>query len=100
MKVKYGWSQFYGNSTKRVDLPINYGETFTQVFAVIATFNGWKSTNQSSPASKLTDFNEISSDSVLISANKITNTGMTISINSNNIFGGAYHGFSWIAIGV
>lgn len=100
LQIQSGWAQFMGNGTKRVDIPINYGKTFSKVLAVIPAFNGWKSANQTSPASKLTNFNEISGDNVSISVNKITNTGATISLNSNNIFGGAYHAVSWIAIGV
>ena len=89
-----------GNGTKRVDIPITYGKTFSKVLAVIPAFNGWKSTDQTSPASKLTNFNEISSDSISISINKITNTNATISLSSNNVFGGAYHAVSWIVVGV
>lgn len=100
LQIQAGWSQFLGNSTKRVDIPISYGKTFSKVIAVMPAFNGWKSTNESSPASKLTDFNSISGDSVSISVNKITNTDATISLSSSNIFGGAYHAVSWIVVGV
>ena len=92
-----GWVQFWGNNTKRQSIPVVFPKQFKQVFSMSPTLIGYKN---GSKATSISDFNQVIGSGLNIESGVVTNTGTTLNASTTGIFGGAWHGISWVAIGV
>ena len=95
--VQAGWAQFWGNNTKRQPIPVVFPKQFKQVFSISPTLIGYKT---GSKATSISDFNQVIGSGLNIESGIVTNTGTTLNASTTGIFGGAWHGISWVAIGV
>lgn len=95
--VQAGWVQFWGNNTKRQPVPVVFPKQFKQVFSMSPTLIGYKT---GSKATSISEFNQVIGSGLNIESGVITNTGTTLNASTTGIFGGAWHGVSWVAIGV
>ena len=95
--VQAGWVQFWGNNTKRQPIPVVFPKQFKQVFSISPTLIGYKT---GSKATSISDFNQVIGSGLNIESGIVTNTGTTLNASTTGIFGGAWHGVSWVAIGV
>lgn len=95
--VQAGWVQFWGNNTKRQPIPVVFPKQFKQVFSISPTLIGYKT---GSKATSVSDFNQVIGSGLNIESGIVTNTGTTLNASTTGIFGGAWHGISWVAIGV
>lgn len=95
--VQTGWVQFWGNSTKRQPVPVVFPKQFKQVFSMSPTLIGYKT---GSKATSISEFNQVIGSGLNIESGVITNTGTTLNASTTGIFGGAWHGVSWVAIGI
>ena len=95
--VQAGWVQFWGNNTKRQPIPVVFPKQFKQVFSMSATLIGYKT---GSKATSISDFNRVIGSGLNIESGVVTNTGTTLNASTTGIFGGAWHGISWVAIGI
>lgn len=95
--VQAGWVQFWGNNTKRQPVPVVFPKQFKQVFSMSPTLIGYKT---GSKANSISDFNQVIGSGLNIESGVVTNTGTTLNASTTGIFGGAWHGVSWVAVGV
>lgn len=95
--VQAGWVQFWGNNTKRQPIPVVFPKQFKQVFSMSPTLIGYKT---GSKAISISEFNQVIGSGLNIESGAVTNTGTTLNASTTGIFGGAWHGVSWVAIGV
>lgn len=95
--VQAGWVQFWGNNTKRQPIPVVFPKQFKQVFSMSPTLIGYKT---GSKATSISEFNQMIGSGLNIESGAVTNTGTTLNASTTGIFGGAWHGVSWVAIGV
>lgn len=95
--VQAGWLQFWGNNTKRQPIPVVFPKQFKQVFSMSPTLIGYKT---GSKATSISEFNQVIGSGLNIESGAVTNTGTTLNASTTGIFGGAWHGVSWVAIGV
>ena len=95
--VQAGWVQFWGNNTKRQPIPVVFPKQFKQVFSMSPTLIGYKT---GSKATSISEFNQVIGSGLNIESGVITNTGTTLNASTTGIFGGAWHGISWVAIGI
>lgn len=95
--VQAGWVQFWGNSTKRQPVPVVFPKQFKQVFSMSPTLIGYKT---GSKATSISEFNQVIGSGLNIESGVVTNTGTTLNASTTGIFGGAWHGISWVAIGI
>ena len=95
--VQAGWVQFWGNNTKRQPIPVVFPKQFKQVFSMSPTLIGYKT---GSKATSISDFNQVIGSGLNIESGVVTNTGTTLNASTTGIFGGAWHGISWVAVGV
>lgn len=95
--VQAGWVQFWGNNTKRQPIPVVFPKQFKQVFSMSPTLIGYKT---GSKATSISEFNQVIGSGLNIESGAVTNTGTTLNASTTGIFGGAWHGVSWVAIGV
>lgn len=95
--VQAGWVQFWGNNTKRQPIPVVFPKQFKQVFSMSPTLIGYKT---GSKATNISEFNQVIGSGLNIESGAVTNTGTTLNASTTGIFGGAWHGVSWVAIGV
>lgn len=95
--VQTGWVQFWGNSTKRQPVPVVFPKQFKQVFSMSPTLIGYKT---GSKATSISEFNQVIGSGLNIESGVVTNTGTTLNASTTGIFGGAWHGISWVAIGI
>lgn len=95
--VQAGWVQFWGNNTKRQPVPVVFPKQFKQVFSMSPTLIGYKT---GSKATSISDFNQVIGSGLNIESGVVTNTGTTLNASTTGIFGGAWHGISWVAIGI
>ena len=95
--VQAGWVQFWGNNTKRQPIPVVFPKQFKQVFSMSPTLIGCKT---GSKATSISDFNQVIGSGLNIESGVVTNTGTTLNASTTGIFGGAWHGISWVAVGV
>lgn len=95
--VQTGWVQFWGNSTKRQPVPVVFPKQFKQVFSMSPTLIGYKT---GSKATSISEFNQVIGSGLNIESGIVTNTGTTLNASTTDIFGGAWHGISWVAIGI
>lgn len=95
--VQAGWVQFWGNNTKRQLVPVVFPKQFKQVFSMSPTLIGYKTGNK---ATSISEFNQVIGSGLNIESGVVTNTGTTLNASTTGIFGGAWHGISWVAIGV
>lgn len=95
--VQAGWVQFWGNNTKRQPVPVVFPKQFKQVFSMSPTLIGYKT---GSKATSISEFNQVIGSGLNIESGVVTNTGTTLNASTTGIFGGAWHGISWVAIGV
>lgn len=95
--VQAGWVQFWGNNTKRQPIPVVFPKQFKQVFSMSPTLIGYKT---GSKATSISEFNQVIGSGLNIESGAVTNTGTTLSASTTGIFGDAWHGVSWVAIGV
>lgn len=95
--VQTGWVQFWGNSTKKQPVPIVFPKQFKQVFSMSPTLIGYKTGNK---ATSISEFNQVIGSGLNIESGVVTNTGTTLNASTTGIFGGAWHGISWVAIGI
>ena len=94
--VQAGWVQFWGNNTQRQPVPVVFPKQFKQVFSMSPTLIGYK---MGSKATSISDFNQVIGSGLNIESGVVTNTGTTLNASTTGIFGGAWHGISWVAIG-
>lgn len=95
--VQAGWVQFWGNNTQRQPVPVVFPKQFKQVFSMSPTLIGYKT---GSKATSISDFNQVIGSGLNIESGIVTNTGTTLNASTTGVFGGAWHGISWVAIGV
>nr|DAK41388.1 MAG TPA: hypothetical protein [Caudoviricetes sp.] len=95
--VQAGWVQFWGNNTQRQPVPVVFPKQFKQVFSMSPTLIGYKTGNK---ATSISEFNQVIGSGLSIESGTVTNTGTTLNASTTGIFGGAWHGISWVAIGV
>lgn len=95
--VQTGWVQFWGNNTKRQPVPVVFPKQFKQVFSMSPTLIGYKT---GSKATSISEFNQVIGSGLNIESGVVTNTGTTLNASTTGIFGGAWHGISWVAIGI
>ena len=95
--VQAGWVQFWGNNTKRQPIPVVFPKQFKQVFSMSPTLIGYKTGGK---ATSISEFNQVIGSGLNIESGAVTNTGTTLNASTTGIFGGAWHGVSWVAIGV
>lgn len=95
--VQAGWVQFWGNNTKRQPVPVVFPKQFKQVFSMTPTLIGYKIGQK---ATSISEFNQVIGSGLNIESGAVTNTGTTLNASTTGIFGGAWHGISWVAIGV
>lgn len=95
--VQAGWVQFWGNNTKRQPIPVVFPKQFKQVFSMSPTLIGYKI---GSKATSISEFNQVIGSGLNIESGVVTNTGTTLNASTTGIFGGAWHGISWVAIGI
>lgn len=95
--VQAGWVQFWGNNTKRQPIPVVFPKQFKQVFSMSPTLIGYKT---GSKATSISEFNQVIGSGLNIESGAVTNTGTTLNASTTGIFGGAWHGISWVAIGI
>lgn len=95
--VQTGWVQFWGNNTRRQPVPVVFPKQFKQVFSMSPTLIGYKT---GSKATSISDFNQVIGSGLNIESGTVTNTGTTLNASTTGVFGGAWHGISWVAIGV
>lgn len=95
--VQAGWVQFFGNNTKRQPVPVVFPKQFKQVFSMSPTLIGYKT---GSKATSISEFNQVIGSGLNIESGTVTNTGTTLNASTTGVFGGAWHGISWVAIGV
>lgn len=95
--VQTGWVQFWGNSTKRQPVPVVFPKQFKQVFSMSPTLIGYKTGGK---ATSISEFNQVIGSGLNIESGVVTNTGTTLNASTTGIFGGAWHGISWVAIGI
>ena len=95
--VQAGWVQFWGNNTQRQPVPVVFPRQFKQVFSMSPTLIGYKTGNK---ATSISEFNQVIGSGLNIESGTVTNTGTTLNASTTGVFGGAWHGISWVAIGV
>lgn len=95
--VQTGWVQFWGNNTKRQPVPVVFPKQFKQVFSMSPTLIGYKTGGK---ATSISEFNQVIGNGLNIESGVVTNTGTTLNVSTTGIFGGAWHGISWVAIGI
>ncbi len=95
--IQTGWSQFYGNGTNRQAIPINFPKRFKQVLSLSTTLIGYK---LGSKAQTISEFTNVIGSGLNIEAGPVTGTGTTLNASTTGSFGGAWHGVSWVAIGI
>ena len=95
--VQAGWVQFWGNNTQRQPVPVVFPKQFKQVFSMSPTLIGYKTGNK---ATSISEFNQVIGSGLNIESGTVTNTGTTLNASTTGVFGGAWHGISWVAIGV
>ena len=95
--VQTGWVQFWGNNTKRQPVPVVFPKQFKQVFSMTPTLIGYKIGQK---ATSISEFNQVIGSGLNIESGVVTNTGTTLNASTTGIFGGAWHGISWVAIGI
>lgn len=95
--VQTGWAQFWGNNTKRQPVPVVFPKQFKQVFSMSPTLIGYKTGGK---ATSISEFNQVIGSGLNIESGVVTNTGTTLNASTTGIFGGAWHGISWVAIGI
>ena len=95
--VQTGWVQFWGNNTQRQPVPVVFPKQFKQVFSMSPTLIGYKT---GSKATSISNFNQVIGSGLNIESGVVTNTGTTLNASTTGIFGGAWHGISWVAIGI
>nr|DAY29575.1 MAG TPA: hypothetical protein [Caudoviricetes sp.] len=95
--VQTGWVQFWGNNTKRQPVPVVFPKQFKQVFSMSPTLIGYKTGGK---ATSISEFNQAIGSGLNIESGVVTNTGTTLNASTTGIFGGAWHGISWVAIGI
>lgn len=95
--VQTGWVQFWGNGTKRQPVPVVFPKQFKQVFSMSPTLIGYKTGGK---ATSISEFNQVIGSGLNIESGVVTNTGTTLNASTTGIFGGAWHGISWMAIGI
>ena len=95
--VQTGWVQFWGNNTKRQPVPVVFPKQFKQVFSMSPTLIGYKTGGK---ATSISEFNQVIGSGLNIESGVVTNTGTTLNASTTGIFGGAWHGISWVAIGI
>ena len=95
--VQAGWVQFWGNNTQRQPVSVVFPKQFKQVFSMSPTLIGYKTGNK---ATSISEFNQVIGSGLNIESGIVTNTGTTLNASTTGVFGGAWHGISWVAIGV
>ena len=95
--VQAGWVQFWGNNTQRQPVPVVFPKQFKQVFSMSPTLIGYRTGNK---ATSISEFNQVIGSGLNIESGTVTNTGTTLNASTTGVFGGAWHGVSWVAIGV
>jgi hypothetical protein len=100
LKLRVGWSQILGTGTTSLTTTVTLPASFTAAYTVVCSSLGFKSGGTA--ATLIGDFNSaISGNQISISITGITTTQFTLSATTvSGSFGAAYHGFSWIAIGI
>lgn len=97
LAIQAGWIQFYGRNTKQQTVPITFSKPFKQVFSLMPSLIGYKN---SPKATALGDFSSVVGAGINLETGVITNTGANIQVSTSGILGGAWHGISWVAIGI
>lgn len=95
LAVQAGWVSFYGNGLNSQSIAINFPKGFKHVYAVVPTLIGY---TFSSPTSQRS-FDQKIGPGTNIECGAFTTTGTVITASTTGVFGGAYHGISWIAVG-
>lgn len=95
--MQAGWVQFWGNNTQRQPVPVVFPKQFKQVFSMSPTLIGYKTGNK---ATSTSEFNQVIGSGLNIESGIVTNTGTTLNASTTGVFGGAWHGISWVAIGI
>ena len=94
--VQFGWTQFLGNNTNTMEVPIAFPKRFKRIFSITASFNGYK---LGGGASSLSEFDNPVRTGNSVEPAHITNNGCKLLATSQGSFGLAWHGISWMAIG-
>ena len=94
--VQSGWTQFFGDGSNTIRVPLTFPKQFDQIYSITSSFNGYKfgdaATNLSQFGTPVGAGNYVEPVSVNVS-------GCTLIATSRNNFGGAWHGISWTAVG-
>ena len=98
-KIQTGWTQILGNGTTSITKTVSFPASFTTVLSTVCSPLGYKSGGTAATA--IGDFNTaLAGNQAVISITGITTTQFTLTVTTvSGIFGSAYHGFSWIAMG-
>lgn len=95
--VQAGWVQFLGSNNKNQAVSVAFPKQFKQVFSMTPSLIGYKNGKK---ATSISEFNQIIGGGSNIESGVVTNTGATLNVLTAGIFGNAWHGVSWVAIGV
>lgn len=96
--VQYGWGQIFGPGTTTMTDTVTFQTAFTTVLGASVSWLGYKSGGAA--ATDVTGFNTGISNAGVIQPLNLTTSGFTFTAISSSAFGGAYHGYSWIAWGI
>lgn len=98
LTVQHGFVQILGDGSSSISQTVTFPVAFTQVYTVIATFNGATATD-STPGTTLRDF-EVDSGTVWARATGISTTTAIVGVGSSATFANTrYYSISWMAIG-
>lgn len=99
LTVQFGWVQIIGNGTTNISQTVTFGQAFSTLYYVGATFIGATATD-STPATSIIDF-EVSSAAIYASTDSQSTTTANIRLGTTATFANTrYYGASWMAIGV
>jgi hypothetical protein len=97
--IQTGWGQIFGNGTASMTETITFPTPFTKVLGVSVTSLGYKTGGATAAA--IGEFNANINPPSIVSSVNITTSGFTVVfVASSGTLGGAYHGYSWMVIGI
>lgn len=102
LKFKTGWLQILGSGGTSITATVTFptSPAFSTVYAILGSPLGYKSGGTA--ATTIGQFDTaLAGNQATISTINITTTQFTMTVTTvSGTFGAAYHGFSWIAVGI
>lgn len=96
-RTQAGWGQIFGSGSTGMSESVTFPAAYTTPPVIVVSSLGYK--NGGSIAASIDQFNTGAGNMLAPQALNITTTGFTIQFQGTSNFGGAYHGYSWMAIG-